>query len=157
MNNTIKILDPLFSEKGYKFIKTKKTWVKQNEKIIVICQYQKSRFSNNFFLNLGIYFKYGNNLKKKSVLLDHCFLTARYDQVFQDFSALDIEDNCFEDLDVLEKKLSITKNKIRNELLPLLDEMLDIKYFRNNLDSYPNEHWWLRNITRDEFNSILKE
>ncbi|MEW4923141.1 DUF4304 domain-containing protein [Algibacter sp. 2305UL17-15] len=157
MNSTIQILNPLFIESGYKFVKTKKTWIKQNDDIIVVCQYQKSKFSNNFFINLGIYFKYGNNSRKKSVLAEECHLTSRYSRIFEDFSADNIKDDIFKNPKELSDELKQTTDKIKEGLLPLLENMLDINYFKNNLSNYPNEDWWLRNITREEFYYILDE
>lgn len=87
MNYTIEVLDPIFKEANYRFMKTKKTWVKKNDNITVACQYQKSRFSNNFFINIGIHFRRENHSSKKSISLDDSHLIARYDQIFQDFSA----------------------------------------------------------------------
>lgn len=156
MNNVIEILNPIFSSDSYKYNKSRRTWVKENENIVVLCEYQKSRYSSNFFINLGVYFRDFNHENKKKIVIDECHLIARYDQIFQDFSALDIKDEYFDDFDELEKELSFTKEIISKKLLPMLNNMLDFGYMRLNFENYPNENWWLQNITEEDYLSIFK-
>ena len=155
MNYTIEILEPIFKEANYRFMKTKKTWVKKNDNISVVCQYQKSRFSNNFFINIGIHFGRENDNPKKSISLDDCHLIARYDQVFQDFSALDIKEENFENYEILNKELAFMTNNLEKKLIPILDNMLDIDFMKLNLNNYPNEHWWLQNITEENYYMLV--
>lgn len=155
INNVIEILNPIFDEFSYKYTKSKKTWYKKDKKIILICEYQKSRFSNNFFLNLGIYFQNKYEKNKRTVSIDDCHLIARYDQLYKDFSVLDIEDEYFGDFLKLKKELSFTTQNIKQKLLPMFDSLIGEKYDKMNFNDYPNEHWNLQNVTEEDYKKMF--
>ena len=39
----------------------------------------------------------------------------------------------------------------------MLDNMLNINFIKLNSNNYPNENWWLQNITEEDYYAILND
>jgi hypothetical protein len=129
-NIVIEILNEVFVD--WKFYDKKNTWLIENDFTVVLCQYQKSRHSNAFYLNLGIIIKPMIASKIRSYKYEHSHLINRYSRLYDDHSIYDIEDKEFLEYNRLKKELTPMINMIKLSLLPYLESI--IKF--NNIFRY---------------------
>jgi hypothetical protein len=123
------ILTDFFKTKDYK--KGGKSWYKKNDISCIICQYQKSSFSNNFYLNFGIAFIGLLHSPKTTITTENCHLFGRYEQILGDNKFI-IQVADITDEDTLIDVLKNITNNIDKFILPFLSQMSNIEYLKNN-------------------------
>ena len=134
------LIDKCLKELNY--IKKKGTWVYDNGTCYILCEIQKSRNANGYFLNFGIYFKYFLNGAIIPLKSYEWHLIGRHNQILKETHSL-IEESEINDKLYSDELI----NKIKYKVHPFLKEVSDVRFLKEYFpDKFPHEKLWLQNI-----------
>jgi Domain of unknown function (DUF4304) len=146
-------LNTLLVDLGFK--RRKNRWIK--EKMIssvtslVLCEIQKSQYSNTIYLNFGVYYIGLLNKSKPSFLPSYdCHFVGRYEQILFNKGSSGI--SC----EILDSEFDQVLQNIRFKIVPFLEKLSDPQYMIEEfLPNYKLEYIWLQNIRQKELTNFL--
>lgn len=128
------------------FKKNGKAWYKKNDHTYIVCQYQKSSFSNDFYLNFGIAFIELLKSEKAPLSPNDWHFDGRYERILGD-NQFRINIDPAGDEAYLNNILSNITNNIQKVILPFLYQWSDIEYLKKNFpENFDSNRLWVKNI-----------
>lgn len=139
-----KPLSDFFKSKGFK--KKGKCWYSDNGENYILCEYQKSKYGDGFYLNFGIVFKelyHESTFPARSYSWHFC---GRYFRVIgiEDKSVIDVDDKAGFKMDEI-------FSNIDSIVLPFLNKVVGWEYLHENFpENFPHERLWIQNISSND-------
>ncbi len=117
---------------------------------LLLCEIQKSNYSNNFYINFGVYYSDKSIGRKSFPKSTDWHFVARYEQIlFNKFSAGISNELSFEESEVI-------LENIRNVILPYLHNFSNSDYMINEfLPNYNFESIWLQHFSINKLRDFL--
>lgn len=151
---SIDFLTDFFKSNDFK--KSGKSWYKKNEHTYILCQYQKSSFSDNFYLNFGIAFIGLLPTSKTPLKSDDWHFDGRYEQILGDTKFIIQIDSCINEQQLKDLLSNITNN-VQKFVLPYLFLWSNIEHLKKNFPKdFDHNKLWIKNIKTKNLESFLK-
>jgi hypothetical protein len=137
------------------FKKSNKSWYKRVNQMLLIIEYQKSRFDNAFYLNFGICIEEMTGKVNSPYITDKCQIYGRLNMISEGEIQEPIEIK--ESIEFTKVELEKVKRIILDKALPFLFKLTDYKnlihYIENELDF---KKIWIQYTTKESILEFCK-